>query len=284
MRKLSRKQVMDMRTEFCKENKLSQRYYKQRNTLVVDFRAIERFSLDFYKRTNQKDLARIKEKAFVNPKVLEQLFYEELLQHISSNLSSRENKVFKLLIDSDLSEKSIAKRFHISARTIRRYVNKIRQIVRKYYGNKKIFYSSMQTEKNRKYQKAKKEHRKYYIKNRKKLIKKSAEYNKNKRKKDITYRILDNLRTRLRHALKDKTKSKHTIQLIGCSILDLKQHLENQFRKGMSWENYGKWQIDHIKPCASFDLSKPEEQRKCFNYTNLQPLWADENFKKHTKF
>ncbi len=57
----------------------------------------------------------------------------------------------------------------------------------------------------------------------------------------------------------------------------------------MSWENYGKgdngrgmqeWHIDHIKPCASFDLSKPEQQKLCFNYTNLQPLWAEENMKK----
>ncbi len=51
----------------------------------------------------------------------------------------------------------------------------------------------------------------------------------------------------------------------------------------MSWENYGKWHVDHILPCASFDLGKPEEQFKCFNYKNLQPLWATDNLKKQAK-
>ena len=69
--------------------------------------------------------------------------------------------------------------------------------------------------------------------------------------------------------------------LIGCSIEELKQHLEKQFTLGMNWKNYGYgWHVDHIKPCAFFDFSKEEEQKKCFNYTNLQPLWATENFKK----
>jgi len=51
----------------------------------------------------------------------------------------------------------------------------------------------------------------------------------------------------------------------------------------MNWSNYGKWHIDHIKSCASFDLSKKSEQKKCFHYTNLQPLWAEENIKKGGK-
>lgn len=71
-----------------------------------------------------------------------------------------------------------------------------------------------------------------------------------------------------------------TIKLIGCSIEQLKQHLEKQFKLGMSWFNYGKWHVDHIKPCASFDLTDIEQQKQCFNYTNLQPLWAEENLVK----
>jgi hypothetical protein len=72
-------------------------------------------------------------------------------------------------------------------------------------------------------------------------------------------------------------KSLSTINLIGCSIEHLRRHLAFQFQPGMSWSNYGKWHIDHIRPCAKFDLSKESEQKKCFHYTNLQPLWAKDN-------
>jgi hypothetical protein len=98
------------------------------------------------------------------------------------------------------------------------------------------------------------------------------------------------LSKRIWDALKGNCKSKSTIKLLGCSIEFLKLHLSKKFHPRtdgltMVLENYGYrgWHVDHIKPCASFDLSKPEEQRKCFHYTNLQPLWAEENFKKHDK-
>jgi hypothetical protein len=68
--------------------------------------------------------------------------------------------------------------------------------------------------------------------------------------------------------------------LIGCSMDELKIHLSSMFKEGMSWDNYGKWHIDHIKPCASFNLSDPAQQKECFHYSNLQPLWAIENIKK----
>ena len=74
------------------------------------------------------------------------------------------------------------------------------------------------------------------------------------------------------------------MKLTGCNILFLKEYLEAKFKKGMNWENYGVWHVDHIKPCASFNLMKKEEQEKCFHYTNLQPLWAIENIKKGKKF
>lgn len=123
----------------------------------------------------------------------------------------------------------------------------------------------------------------YYGKHKQKIISKVIKYSKNRRKTDINYRLTKRLRTRIWFALRGICKSKSTMKLIGCSIEFLREHLEKQFIKGMSWNNYGKWHIDHIIPCASFDLTKPEEQRKCFHYTNLQPLWAEENLSKGAK-
>lgn len=90
------------------------------------------------------------------------------------------------------------------------------------------------------------------------------------------------LKERMRVALNSHVKAGKTAKLLGCSIPELREHLEAQFREGMSWKNYGQfgWHIDHIKPCSSFDLSDPAQQYLCFHYTNLQPLWWFENLAK----
>jgi hypothetical protein len=109
-------------------------------------------------------------------------------------------------------------------------------------------------------------------------------FNKKQRiHRDIKFKILCNLRTRIYLVLKKNIKSETTIKLIGCSVDKLKNHLKSKFKKGMTWNNYGKWHIDHIIPCASFDLSKSSEQKQCFNWQNLQPLWAKENLIKQDK-
>ena len=73
--------------------------------------------------------------------------------------------------------------------------------------------------------------------------------------------------------------------LLGCTVEELKTHIENQFKDGMTWENwkYDGWHLDHIIPCSSFDLTKKKEHKKCFHYTNLQPLWAKDNLSKSNK-
>lgn len=96
-------------------------------------------------------------------------------------------------------------------------------------------------------------------------------------------RILHNLRVRLYSALKGNNKSSSTLKLLDCSIDELWNHLESQFQPGMTRENYGQWHVDHIKPCASFDFSDHEQQKQCFHYTNLQPLWARDNIQKGKK-
>ena len=101
-------------------------------------------------------------------------------------------------------------------------------------------------------------------------------------KTDLSFRLLVTLRNRMRQALKKNYKSSGTERLTGCSMRELKQYLESLFRPGMTWENYGPvWHIDHQTPCVRFNLSLPEQQRKCFHFTNLQPLFASENLRKN---
>ena len=113
-------------------------------------------------------------------------------------------------------------------------------------------------------------------------------YVKAKKATDPIYKLECNLRSRLRNAIDQKrnggaVKSARTRELLGADMPIVFSHIELQFQEGMTWQNYGKWHVDHILPCASFDLSKPEEQFKCFNYKNLQPLWAVDNLRKHAK-
>ncbi len=93
-------------------------------------------------------------------------------------------------------------------------------------------------------------------------------------------RLKRSLRCRLFFALKGKDKSQSTEALLGCSWIEARKHIESLFTEGMSWDNYGAWHVDHVRPCASFDLSLDENQRLCFHYTNLQPLWAEDNLAK----
>lgn len=160
-----------------------------------------------------------------------------------------------------------------------------------------------------------KEYRKnYYRKNKRELSKKQKEYRrlhkkdlaeykikyrhehwpeiyekiKYKRKTNIEYRIKHRLRCMLNKVLKIQhiKKVNHTMDLVGCTVKQLIKYIESQFDTKMSWDNYGQygWHIDHIRPCASFDLTKPEEQFKCFNYKNLQPLWWPDNLSKNSYY
>jgi hypothetical protein len=100
-------------------------------------------------------------------------------------------------------------------------------------------------------------------------------------------KIKDNLACRIRMAFAryNLKKDNRTIDFIGCSYNKLRSHFESKFVEGMAWENHGSvWHIDHIRPCASFDLTRPEEQLACFHYSNLQPLFVADNLKKGAKY
>lgn len=109
----------------------------------------------------------------------------------------------------------------------------------------------------------------------------------NKLKNDIKFRIVTRLRNRIYCALirqKKIKKIKSFTSLVGINREQLWKHLESTFKPGMTKKNHGLWHIDHIRPCASFDLTSPKQQTKCFHYTNLQALWAKENLTKGAKY
>ena len=120
---------------------------------------------------------------------------------------------------------------------------------------------------------------------RKKCIKSVTAYEREKLKTDNEFKLKHTLRNRLRKAIKKKNakKCKKTMELIGCSTSELMIHLESKFKEGMTWENHGEWHIDHIKAIAKFNLLNDDEQKKCFHWSNLQPLWAEENIVKSDK-
>jgi hypothetical protein len=121
------------------------------------------------------------------------------------------------------------------------------------------------------------------IKNKEKLKNQRKEYIKKRKSEDIIFYLKFICRGRLNHFLKTKniTKKNRTFEIVGCSPQQLKEHLEKQFVPGMSWENRTEWHIDHIIPLSS--AKTEEELYKLCHYTNLQPLWAEENLKKSNK-
>jgi len=124
-----------------------------------------------------------------------------------------------------------------------------------------------------------KKYRRWYEANKKRIIQeKSIRY-----REDLDFRLAYKLRNRLNIAARGGYKSGSAVRDLGCSIVELKAHLESQFTDGMSWENYGRWHIDHIIPLASFDLSDREQLKCACHYTNLQPLWAEDNLRKGCK-
>ena len=121
-----------------------------------------------------------------------------------------------------------------------------------------------------------------------KIRKQRSKYMKMFRDKNPHERVANNCRNRITYALKAQStiKSYKSQELIGCSFKQLKLYIESKFSNGMNWDNYGLfgWHIDHIKPCSSFDLTDPEQQKQCFHYTNLQPLWAEDNLRKSNHY
>ena len=147
--------------------------------------------------------------------------------------------------------------------------------------DKRKEYSKLWYEKNK--ERLKTIRKNYYNKTKEETRARKAQYMTNYRRVYPEKRLAHCLRVRINQTLKGKTKVGSLEEVTGLNTLNLKAYLESKFKPGMSWENYTYhgWHIDHIRPCASFDLSDPEQQKQCFHYTNLQPLWRTENLSKN---
>lgn len=123
--------------------------------------------------------------------------------------------------------------------------------------------------------------KKYESENLQKVRTRKNQYRKEKYSSDPKFALAIKLRVRINRAIKNK-KSKF-LDLIGCSIDNIKSYIESKFQPGMTWDNYGKWEIDHIQPMTSFDLLSEKGQKEACHYTNLQPLWVNQNRAKNNK-
>ena len=134
--------------------------------------------------------------------------------------------------------------------------------------------------------KAKQYRKKYVAENLNWWRKYEREYRHNRRKEDMFFKIKGNMSGRLSDLINKRNLGATTLELIGCDRETFMSHIEKQFTDGMTWENYGLkgWHIDHILPLSSFDLTIEDEIKKACHYTNLQPLWWEDNLKKGNKF
>ena len=124
----------------------------------------------------------------------------------------------------------------------------------------------------------------YRRQNKDKIYAYQKQWKTNKYRTDPIYQTMSRVRSRIYKGLKGHSKSAKTQELIGCTFEQLKVYLESNFPENMSWQNYSEWHIDHIRPISSFNLLDPEQQRQCFHYTNLQPLWMEDNLAKRDKW
>jgi hypothetical protein len=109
---------------------------------------------------------------------------------------------------------------------------------------------------------------------------KNSNYTMNRYNNDIQFRLRVILRNRLLQSIKTDAKAGSAVQDLGCSINEFKDYLESKFVPGMTWENMGDWHIDHIHPLSKYDLGDVEQFKQACHYTNLQPLWKEDNLRK----
>lgn len=138
---------------------------------------------------------------------------------------------------------------------------------------------------NKKYKEDHKEELKEKVKNRRDEINAyRRKYSKKRYAEDLDYKITCILNSRMKGLINGEYRSKTALKLLGCTLEDFRLWIESLFDKNMSWENHGTvWHYDHVIPCALFDQADPDEQEKCWHWSNYQPLFGSENMSKQDK-
>ena len=126
--------------------------------------------------------------------------------------------------------------------------------------------------------------RAYYQKNKKRITQVQLKYQRKKYKTNPEYNLIVRTRRRVMTALDGIGKDASTMELLGCTARQFREHIESQFVDGMGWNQRGKWSVDHKIPISAFDMTKPKHQRYAFHWSNCQPLWTHENLSKADKY
>ena len=213
--------------------------------------------------------------------------------------------ILKLYKDEFLGSQTISEKLQLNKHIVLRILKEngvtLGPSGRRFIGGREVSvkkYESKPETKNRKrknydsWYKENKEHRKEYLKEyREKNIDRIREvkrqYEKTRKANDPIYKLINNFRTAIYQVLKENNvqKNGHYFEILKYSPDELINHLEKQFVDGMTWDNYGLWHVDHIKPISSFSINEigDEEFMKCWCLENLQPLWGADNIKKSNK-
>jgi hypothetical protein len=213
------------------------------------------------------------------------------------------DEIIRLYNEEMLGSPSISKKLginrHIVLRVLKENNVKVGVPGQKFKGGKKASekrnypkYRDKKLQTSKTWYQENKQHRKEYLKQyREKNIDKIREtkrnYEKYRKSTDPIYKLISNFRTAIYIVLKENKLDKYSnyFNMVGYSALDLKEHLEKRFIDGMTWENYGEWHIDHIKPISSFVFESVDDKefKECWSLNNLQPMWGVENIKKSNK-
>jgi len=216
------------------------------------------------------------------------------------------NRIKKMYTEEHLGATTICNEFGVTGATIRRVLRENNIVIgipgRKWTGGKEVSskkYNLKPEVIERKSKNSKewfqnnKEYRKQYHKEWREKNKESYQeykrvYEKTKKDSDPKYRLASYTRTAIYTSLKERNinKYKNTFELLPYTLEQLIQHLEGGFEENMTWENYGKWHVDHIKPMSLFKFKNSEDKefQECWSLKNLQPLWGEDNLSKGAKY